>query len=155
MGRTKKVSTTTNKEQPPKGVFGISAGYAMIKLNGKMTQLHRVVAEHFVDKPDIQERLAVNHLNLNKLDNRAENLEWVTYTQNMQHCWDAKKPEQKPYAIWDGRLYTDRRKLAKDIDLHPQTLSLHKEAARPHGIDNKYKIIFLYNRKKRKQNQTT
>jgi len=152
MGRTKKVSTTDGKEQPPKEKFGVSAGYAMIKLNGKMTQLHRVVAEHFVEKPQSTEKLVVNHINLDKLDNRAENLEWITYAQNMDHCWAMRKPLTLPYAIWNGNTYTSRTELAHELDLHPQTLSIHKEAARPNGIDKKYKIIFLYNRKKRKQN---
>src|SRR5699024_966719 len=55
-------------------------------------RLTRLVAEHFVPNPDNKE--TVNHKNGNKLDDRAENLEWMTREENMQHAYDnnLKKP---------------------------------------------------------------
>lgn len=51
---------------------------------GQRTYLvHRLVAEAFVEKPETDEKLEVNHLNFNKLDNRAENLEFCTHSRNM------------------------------------------------------------------------
>lgn len=62
-------------------------GYATVKLrahNVKMTFLvHRLVASAFVPNPN---GLAeVNHIDGDKLNNSAENLEWVTHSQNMKH----------------------------------------------------------------------
>jgi len=47
--------------------------------------LHRLVAEAFIANPE--NKLEVNHINSNGLDNRIENLEWVSRTENNQHAW--------------------------------------------------------------------
>lgn len=49
----------------------------------KSFAFHRVVAEAFLDKKD---GLEVNHINGNKSDNRVENLEYVTRSQNLKHA---------------------------------------------------------------------
>lgn len=48
-----------------------------------MISWHKVVAETFVPHPP--ECTVVNHKNGIKNDNRAENLEWVTQKENIQH----------------------------------------------------------------------
>lgn len=45
--------------------------------------LHRIVATLFVPNPDCLPQ--VNHLNEDKLDNRAENLEWCSAKQNINY----------------------------------------------------------------------
>lgn len=53
--------------------------------NGEVKTLleHRIVAEHF--RPNPFNKPCVNHINEIKDDNRACNLEWVTYEENNKH----------------------------------------------------------------------
>ena len=45
--------------------------------------IHRLVAEHFIEKPDGKD--FVNHINENKTDNVVKNLEWVNRSENLSH----------------------------------------------------------------------
>lgn len=64
-------------------------GYQIVsaKLADKRPKVfvHRLVALAFV--PGFEEGLSVNHINGNKLDNRPENLEWLTLADNTRHQW--------------------------------------------------------------------
>jgi hypothetical protein len=66
------------------------AGYLTVRLfyNGQTHTrfLHRLIAAAFVPNPDNLQ--FVNHINGNKLDNRPENLEWVTHGENVKHAYD-------------------------------------------------------------------
>lgn len=63
-------------------------GYFQISIMSKTMLVHRLVARAFV--PGFFEGAQVNHKNLNKTDNRPENLEWVTSGQNTRHARSLK-----------------------------------------------------------------
>lgn len=63
--------------------FMINSGYKSVTINKKNKTIHRLVAEIFVKNPYNKEQ--VNHINGDKMDNRASNLEWVTQKENIMH----------------------------------------------------------------------
>lgn len=48
--------------------------------------VHRIVAEVWV--PNLEDKPCVNHIDSNKHNNSASNLEWVTHSENTQHMHD-------------------------------------------------------------------
>ena len=67
-----------------------NAGYSQIQLfnkNGyKYFSVHRLVAEAYIQ--NIENKEQVNHMDGNKLNNLMCNLEWMTRSENQQHCSD-------------------------------------------------------------------
>lgn len=55
-------------------------GYLGVSLNGRRKKLHRLVAETFIPNPG--NKPIVNHKDENKLNNKADNLEWCDHIYN-------------------------------------------------------------------------
>ena len=83
----------------------IKEGYLIVDLyykgQRKTCYVHNLVATAFVE--GWREGLQVNHKNGIKTDNRAENLEWVTASENNQHARDVLLLDVKPVALLDER----------------------------------------------------
>lgn len=85
-------SGNTKEKKHVKGAHG----YRIVGLykDGKATMkyVHRLVAESFIPNPS--KKPQVNHLNGDVTDNRAENLEWVTGSENQLHAYKSlgRKP---------------------------------------------------------------
>ena len=65
-----------------------AAGYCYVTISNNKTKknyyVQRLVAEHFIENKD--KKSQVNHKNKKRDDNRIENLEWVTNSENMLHA---------------------------------------------------------------------
>lgn len=82
-GKVMKQSTSYNKERDCEEYYVVN-----LRKNGtmKVSQVHRLVAEAFIDNPD--NLPTVNHKDGDKYNNNATNLEWASYSDNNQHALD-------------------------------------------------------------------
>lgn len=91
-------------------------GYVWVKPsyreNGKSKKIvrlvHRLVAMAFVENPDPEHCIEVNHIDGNKENNAASNLEWCTHKQNIEHCWrTGLKNKEQCRGVNNGRHILD------------------------------------------------
>lgn len=68
--------------QPDKKTYRIVCLF--IRGKQKTHYVHRLVAKAFVPNPD--NKSTVNHIDLDKINNRPENLEWVSPKENVSHA---------------------------------------------------------------------
>ena len=78
--------------------------------NHKTIKLHRIVATHFVPGYT-KEKCEVDHLDGNKRNCRADNLEWVTHLENIRRAY-----KNNLVPIMKGEL--NGRSLLKDSEVH-------------------------------------
>ena len=69
-------------------------GYISVRINGKNILAHRLIAETFLEK--IEGKNEVNHKNGVKTDNKVSNLEWVSRSENIKHCYKVLGRKPKP-----------------------------------------------------------
>lgn len=99
--------------------------------NRKSFKVHRIVAILFVS--GFQPELEVNHKNFIRHDNRAQNLEWVTHTENIQKSQQANRLSGKRTNENNGR---QKLKTFEVIEIR----KLYKEGKQILSISKKYNI---------------
>ena len=121
-------------------------GYVFVSLHKKQTPLHRIVARFF-HKETYKEGLVVNHIDGNKQNNFAENLEWVTQSENIRHSYK-NNLQPKGLSTYKGKLSAKQRQEVKD--LWDSGEMSKREIARKYGVshtticaitNDKYKYI--------------
>ena len=82
--------------------------YAGIHKNGKQKKIHvhTLVAKAFLPNPE--NKPFVNHIDGNKSNNRVENLEWVTPSENIQHALKMGLMKRN-YSLTDDQVREIRR----------------------------------------------
>lgn len=81
-------------------------GYIQVNIKGKLTTIHRLVAEAFVPNPDGKE--LVDYIDGNRSNNRADNLRWVTPKENSNNIHRKKLLKEQ----------AEKRLVGKEINEH-------------------------------------
>ena len=67
----------------------------------KACAVHRLVAEAFIYNDDVENKTTVNHKDGDRSNNKVDNLEWSSYSENLQHAYNildrpVNKSKNKP-----------------------------------------------------------
>ena len=119
-------------------------GYAEVQLynaeGSKCVLIHRIVAEAFCDNPE--GKTEVNHKDGNKKNNRADNLEWVTRSENLKHAFDlglrqqdtsAKKVVATKIGTGQRRYFGSIYKAARELGISQGNICMACKGLRPYA----------------------
>lgn len=119
-----------NKKGMPLKQYKCSSGktYYQVCLckNGfaKHFLVHRLVATHFL--PNNDNKKVVNHINGIKTDNRVENLEWCTFSENQIHSIRVLGNPKPPSMEGKFGKYHNRSKKIYEWDLNGNILNTYE-----------------------------
>lgn len=115
-------------------------GYCCVHLSNrheaKWLSVHRLVALAFVHKPDGCD--IVNHLDCDTTNNRADNLEWTTYSGNMQYASSLGHMKGNAQNLKKAQEQRKTAIIAKGKDGKIYEFNSQKEAAEALGVNRSH-----------------
>lgn len=110
-------------------------GYRNVQLykngRGLNHKVHRLVAEAFIESIDGRDQ--VNHLNGNKEDNRVENLEWCTRSENTRHAYKSGLFKANIAPAISAHTKLDRENIDEILHMRADGMPV-KEIAAAYGV---------------------
>lgn len=108
----------------------------------KLMYVHRMVLAAFTG--EMRDDMYVNHKNLDRSDNNASNLEWVTFDENIQHFVNSGFVKKKHAMLGQGRNLSQ----SKHADIKPKIKNFLEMGMKPKDIskimDIKVSIIYQF-----------
>ena len=129
-GNVRNVKTGKNKKA---GITPYGYKRVVLYANGKRKwfQVHRLVADAFI--PNEDGKREVNHIDGNKLNNNAANLEWATSSENHLHAYsnglkhanieNAVKARSKKVKCSNGVVYESVQATARSLGICASNIS--------------------------------
>jgi hypothetical protein len=103
-------------------IFHNLGGYLGVNMLGKHMYVHRIVAQAFVKNP--LNKKEVNHKDINKFNNRSDNLEWVTRQENIDHFMYSPRGRSRLGEKHHSSKLTEKDvKFIRKSKLHPTVIS--------------------------------
>ena len=106
-------------------------GYKAVNLyknnKGKLVYVHRLVAQAFIG--EIPKGMVINHIDFDRSNNRLDNLEIVTYSENNMHSAKSGRYDDKGgskvrvyFKNGDIKEFPSMTKASRDLGIHRDTL---------------------------------
>lgn len=101
-------------------------GYLRVNLSKdktvKQVSVHRLVAETFIPNPE--GLTDVDHIDGDKLNNKAENLQWISRSDNIKKAGDARNNGSKPViCVETGKVYESVNQASREMKIPVATIS--------------------------------
>jgi hypothetical protein len=103
----------------------------------KSTSVHRLVAETYIPNPNNYD--TVNHINQDKIDNRVENLEWMSNANNVEYSQAKTRLIETP--IGEIIEVFNLTKWCREVLNHPSSGTMLRTLRNPGTTCKGYKLL--------------